>query len=309
MINRTCVIVATYNGQQYINEQLRSIESCLTKDDVILIVDDGSVDGTLDICRDVSCEFNNIIIKENVYNQGVAKNFMAALRSDLASTSAYVAFADQDDCWLPDKITRAKTIIESEQNSHYTPMLYYSNVDNYDANLKNVLYRSCDENLARYIRSDWFTGYFYSRALGCTFLMNSSLVELLNSHTPEIYPRLHDGWVHSVAMLFGRVLFDSDYAGINRRISGSNLTRPKNGFAGKVAEWHRSATAPFASEAHEIMHCYGDLLTDTQRNFISNLDYSTKRISARYYISKYCCPDLDTSRKARFRMKILSGRL
>ena len=272
-------------------------------------MDDGSTDTTINICQNVADEFNNLVIKKNEHNLGVAKNFMMALRSDLASNSAYVAFADQDDFWLPDKIIHAKEVIEDCGHMDHIPTLYYSNVNNYDANLANMLYSGCDESLGHLIQSDWFTGYFYSRALGCTYLMNSSLVELLNSRLPEQYPRLHDGWAHSVAMLCGNVFFDCDYSGIKRRISSSNLTRPKVGFAGKIREWRRSASSPFASEADEIIRCYGDLLTDSQRSFVSNLEHTPEFVSARHYICKYCCPNVEPARKVRFQLKTLSGRL
>lgn len=309
MIDRTCVVVATYNGEHYIDEQLRSIESCLTQNDVILVVDDGSTDATINICQKAADEFNNLVIKKNDHNLGVAKNFMVALYSDLATNSSYVAFADQDDFWLPDKIMRAKDVIKDSDHIGHVPILYYSNVHNYDANLENMLYSACDESLGHLIQSDWFTGYFYSRALGCTYVMNSSLVKLLNSRMPEQYPRLHDGWAHSVAMLCGKVLFDCDYSGIKRRISSSNLTRPKVGLAGKIREWRRSAASPFAFEAGEIIRCYGDLLTDSQRSFVSNLEHTSGSISARRYICKYCCPNVEPARKVRFHLKTLFGRL
>lgn len=309
MIDRTCVVVATYNGERFVDEQLRSIEGTLTQDDVVFVVDDGSTDDTITICQSIADEFNNIVIKKNEHNLGVAKNFMMALRSDLARESSYVAFADQDDFWLPDKIRRAKKMIKNSDSFGHRPTLYYSNVNNYDASLGNMLYSGCDEGLGHLIQSDWFTGYFYSRALGCTYLMNSSLVELLNTCMPKKYPRLHDGWVHSVAMLCGNVLFDYDYSGLKRRISSSNLTRPKTGLSGKIGEWHRSAAAPFAAEASELIQCYSDLLTDSKLSFISNLEHTSEVTSARHYICKYCCPNVELARKIRFHVKTLSGRL
>jgi len=99
------VVLCTYNGEKYIEEQLRSVCEQTTTPDEIIICDDKSTDNTLFIVNNLKKEYCDIrfVIVKNDTNQGVVKNFLNGCQK---STGDYIFFCDQDDVWLPEKIKK-----------------------------------------------------------------------------------------------------------------------------------------------------------------------------------------------------------
>lgn len=98
------IIMAAYNGQEYINEQLESIKNQTYRDWRLVVRDDGSSDKTVDILKKFAKEVEQeVIIKVNEEPSGSAKRNFARLLQDVQNSS-YVMFTDQDDIWKKDKI-------------------------------------------------------------------------------------------------------------------------------------------------------------------------------------------------------------
>ena len=95
------VILASYNGEKYIKEQIDSILAQTYPIYEILIGDDGSADNTMSILNDYACKYGNIKIISSNGKHGVNYNFKRLM--DTASGN-YIAISDQDDIWFPEKI-------------------------------------------------------------------------------------------------------------------------------------------------------------------------------------------------------------
>ena len=98
-------IIPVYNGEKYLSEQIDSILNQTYKDWHLLIRDDGSVDETISIISKYVSKYPNKITwinKEDVRNVGVIRSFEALMKE---STSPCFMFCDQDDVWLPHKIS------------------------------------------------------------------------------------------------------------------------------------------------------------------------------------------------------------
>lgn len=95
------VVVCTYNGARFLAAQLDSILRQTLMPTEILVHDDGSTDGTLDIAEDYARRFPIIRIEQNDGKHGVNANFFAALRK---AGGKYIAICDQDDIWEPTKL-------------------------------------------------------------------------------------------------------------------------------------------------------------------------------------------------------------
>jgi glycosyltransferase involved in cell wall biosynthesis len=93
------VCIATYNGNQYIRQQLDSILSQLSSSDEVIICDDCSSDNTVSIIRSINDP--RIQIYLNTVNIGYAKNFQKCLQK---CSGQYIFLADQDDVWLSSKV-------------------------------------------------------------------------------------------------------------------------------------------------------------------------------------------------------------
>ena len=106
--------MATYNGAQYISEQLQSLADQSQLPFELVIGDDGSSDSTLDIIKDFRAHAPfPVHIHQNETNLGFARNFLATAKR---CKGDWIAFCDQDDFWLPGKLTEAVEAIEGMPN-------------------------------------------------------------------------------------------------------------------------------------------------------------------------------------------------
>lgn len=109
------VAMATYNGEQYINEQLQSLADQSHLPDELVVGDDGSSDATLSIIEDFRTHAPfPVYIHGNPVNLGFARNFLATAKR---CQGDWIAFCDQDDVWLPDKLAKAVRAIDHTPNS------------------------------------------------------------------------------------------------------------------------------------------------------------------------------------------------
>lgn len=107
------VVIATYNGEKYLQEQLNSIVSQTHKVDEIIITDDSSTDSTPKILNDFYQKYShevNIKILYNKCNLGYTKNFEIGL---MHVTSNFVLLCDQDDIWYKSKVERLIGVIDN----------------------------------------------------------------------------------------------------------------------------------------------------------------------------------------------------
>lgn len=111
---RVCVLMSTYNGEKYIDEQINSILAQKGVDITLLIRDDGSSDSTCSIVEDIAGRNSNVVFYQG-RNAGVGKSFMDLIHR--SPDADYYAFADQDDYWNDDKLIRGVTVIRSIEHS------------------------------------------------------------------------------------------------------------------------------------------------------------------------------------------------
>jgi len=128
MKTKCSVIIATYNGEKFIEEQLNSIINQKYCPDEIIISDDGSVDNTLDICYDILKKSGIAYkINRNSMSKGVTYNFIDASEQ---SNGEIVFFSDQDDLWCKDKIEKVMNLFL--QNPDCMEVMTNAYIWNYD---------------------------------------------------------------------------------------------------------------------------------------------------------------------------------
>lgn len=136
------VVLATYNGEEFLSEQIESILNQSVLPDEIIFVDDSSEDSTSQIIKSYiktmdSKGIKNVIIQHKV-NLGYVKNFFSGIK---VASKDIIFLCDQDDIWKVDKIKRYRDFFES----HTESLVLHGNTSVIDS--KN---RIINENFQRY---------------------------------------------------------------------------------------------------------------------------------------------------------------
>lgn len=131
------ILMATYNGEKYLAEQIESVFNQTNTSWTLYIQDDGSKDNTTEIIRRYADNDKVIFVDRGLTHQGACMNFMSLLNM---VESRYYMFCDQDDVWLPQKIELSmKRMKEIEKFHPETPILVHTDKKRVDANLRIIL--------------------------------------------------------------------------------------------------------------------------------------------------------------------------
>lgn len=219
--------MSTYNGERYLKEQLESIFAQKDASLHLLIRDDGSSDSTLKILQGYKNKYPSKIDIIEGRNIGWRKSFftLAAEAQSNYTSYDYFSFADQDDIWLPGKLSRGVGIIMGMPEG---PNLYCSNLTIYKNGTPTGILRNAT------ITPTYKSCLIRNYATGCTMVFNRRLLELVCRELPKI-KIAHDYWFYMVACLCGTVVID-DESFIWYRIHGSNQVGFKSGF---IEIWKR----------------------------------------------------------------------
>lgn len=226
---RVFVMMATYNGERFLGEQIDSILAQQGVSVTLRICDDLSTDDTFQIASEYQKRNNNIFATQNDENLGVAKNFMQMLFEVNSDDYEYFAFSDQDDVWMPEKLEIAiKKIKQTELCEHTRkienlgiPVLYTSDLINVDENLKNPRRELSPLKPDETLRATMLINNWHS---GCTFVFNRPMLQLYKKTDFLDATRNHDGWCYFVAYYCGTAIVDMQNSLIMRRISDSNAS-------------------------------------------------------------------------------------
>ena len=200
------IIMAVYNGQEYIREQLESLKDQTYTEWRLVIRDDRSSDKTAEIVKKFSDEVEQgVIFKVNEKPSGSAKNNFALLIND-AKESDYVMFCDQDDIWKKDKIeiTFNKMKQAEERYGRDFPLLVHGDVEvidesgNINADSMFVMsHINADSKLPQILIQNHVTG--------CTMMCNKKLIAGISEYASSEYIIMHDYLAALYASVFGKI--------------------------------------------------------------------------------------------------------
>ena len=194
------VCIATYNGEAFIEQQLRSILAQIAADDEIIISDDGSEDNTLSIIN----QLNDKRIRLFRHNKTTPKdNFANALSK---SKGDIIFLSDQDDVWLPNKVRRCK-----EELLHCDLLVHDGNVTDEHLHIIHPSLFGLVNAHEGLLHNLAFCGFY-----GSAMAFNRCILE---SALPLPHGRYiaHDWWIGLVAEIIGTVRFLNEPLYLYRR--------------------------------------------------------------------------------------------
>ncbi len=190
--NNIAILLATYNGALFIQEQLNSLLSQSYPDWQLFIHDDGSTDNTPSILKEYASQHPRIHILNYPPTGGACQNFMSLLNQ---VDAPYYMFCDQDDVWLPNKIEREMELMQQcEQQYPNKPIIIHSDLQVVDSALRTIcssFWKYEHIQLERYQRWEDFSHGCLTT--GCTMLFNDKVKEL--SLPMSNSALMHDEWV------------------------------------------------------------------------------------------------------------------
>lgn len=240
------ILLATYNGEKYLQKQIDSILHQSYKNFKIYIRDDGSTDNTISIIKNYCHQFPHIItfIEDDLGNLGVTQNFNELLKY---STAPYIAFSDQDDIWLPHKIELSLNQLQKNEIDKNDAVFVYSDmriIDQTDHEMHASFWKLAS------LHPKFFT---FNRLLmqsiphGCTILMNSAMKNLATPIPTQAI--LHDHWLSLVAVNFGKAIAIEDPLVLIRN-HGENVTQQQATHLKRIKRFYKN----FSSNDEYLKH-------------------------------------------------------
>lgn len=238
------VLVSTYNGEKYFEEQLNSILNQKDVNVFVVIRDDGSNDKTLEIAKKYFNSEKMYIIKGK--NVGPACSFIDLIKICPFRTN-YYAFSDQDDFWRPNKLVRAINMLKESEDNY----LYFSNINRVDEN-RNIIENNVLSNKINTTFYDLIFGY--GSMFGCTMVFTSNLFDYIYNYELPNYIVMHDIWVGIIAAYFGKIVYDSN-SEIEYRIHNNNYTKKKSKISSLLNKKYS-----FSKQCCSFFNIYNDVI-------------------------------------------------
>lgn len=277
------ILMATYNGEAFVEEQIRSIISQSYTDWRLLIRDDGSDDNTLSILHSLAQEDHRIqIITDLDTHLGVAHNFIHLLSY---SSAPYCMFCDQDDIWLPNKIHKMLSEIHNLDNT--IPQVVYSNAYLWSAQQGIIANR----NTLTYPTTLRQMLFLNTGIQGAAAIFNRQICDLLSQ--PLSAYAMHDHVLLLVGICFGQVHYIHQplmyYRQHNKNLTGNApgsmwnkfLQLHKNRHITVVSREHYNGVKAFYEHFQQLLHKEDKLILEhylllPNYNFLKRLSEVSK---------------------------------
>jgi glycosyltransferase involved in cell wall biosynthesis len=251
------VLLATYNGEKYLIEQLDSLIAQVGVSISLLVSDDGSEDKTLQILNFYKSKIANMKILKGP-RMGVKANFFYLLSQ---SKGKIVALCDQDDIWDPEHLKKSIARL-----AHEKPSLTFSSVREFNAvdpakfsvwpkklrihRIENILF----ENPAR----------------GCTMVMNREFVEIVETALPD-NAIMHDWWIALVGVSYN-CISGVKTPEIKYRVHSHNAIGPTPGLdirAKRFKKIIKGGSLPAIPQIRALSEIHGSNMTNQSRKALS----------------------------------------
>lgn len=282
------ILISTYNGEKYLEEQLDSIIFQTIQDWRILIRDDCSDDKTVEI---ISLYQNNFpskiqVVKNNNINLGATNSFFELLRH---STSDLVMFCDQDDVWSRNKLEVMSDFYNKNIHEKQIPVLVHSACEVVDETLGVLEKETSAFNKQKCgMEKPFLWQIFQNDVTGCTVLINAAMRETVNNIDFLKHKIVqHDWFLAQIAYLCNAKFYFPGKT-IKYRQHDGNAIGVKKMSLRKILQYkirHRM-TYPYYDQVEAVLHSGVTILNEYKKILteFSELKYKCKFIRVCWHI-------------------------
>ncbi len=197
------ILMATYNGERYVKEQLDSLVRQDNDQWTLFIHDDGSSDSTPQILRQYADSHANIHVLDYAPQGGAMKNFFSLLQRVEAD---YYMFCDQDDVWKKEKVSISLEEMKNMESQHKSkPVIVFTDLHVTDSSLA-IIQDSFWREICLY--PEYITTFDEIAAstavTGCAMLFNQKAKDAIVFPAP--YATMHDTWITACVLKHGGVI-------------------------------------------------------------------------------------------------------
>ena len=241
------ILMSTYNGQQFLTEQIRSIQDQSYTDWTLFIRDDGSSDNTKEILKDFERQDSRIhlIDSDKSDNLGVIKSFHKLVNHDRAD---YYFFSDQDDVWLLNKLELS--LKEAQNYLADLPLMVYMDLKVVNQDLE-IMTESMVKSQSHHANTELVQELTENTVTGGVAMINHALAEMWQE-TDDIL--MHDWYLALLASAFGNLVF-IDQPGELYRQHSDNVLGART-LSKRFKKWIRP---------HILFAVYWDLIKNSQK--------------------------------------------
>lgn len=276
-VNRTpriVVLLATHNGIAYLEEQLRSILGQTGVEVQVIISDDGSTDGTLDLLHELARESEQITVLEPGRFGSAAANFYRLIGDTEASSFDAVALCDQDDLWEPWKLQRHFALLTGELGSGAAAVS--SNVTAFDAEGRAWLIKKDQPQR----RADYL---FESGGPGSTFLLSPETyafvrAQLLDENAPARQVSAHDWCIYALVRASGRSWCIDALPSVRYRQHQQNVLGANQGMRQHLSRLRQIANRNYRHSVQQVITACESVAAADAREVISWTHERTARL-------------------------------
>jgi rhamnosyltransferase len=280
---KVAVLMAVKDGVTFLPEQVDSIlhqKQCRVS---LIVSDDFSTDGSTEYLQKYSADKSNITLLPTTLCYGsAAKNFYRLILDVELDDFDYIAFADQDDIWYPDKLLRHIQLAKEH------------NADGVSSNV-NAFWSDGREKLLDKAQPQRELDFlFESSGPGCTFLMTPWLIntlrkQLLDVHNPAQETTLHDWLTYAVCRANGRKWIINSVPSVNYRQHQTNVVGANVGITAKWTRLQKLKQRWYRDEVIKITKvCYKISANPELGQLIKLLENKTifSQLQLLFYVSK-----------------------
>lgn len=261
-MDRINIIMATYQGEEYIKEQIESLLRSEGLNYFISVYDDGSKDHTVDFVKEYVRKYpDKIELIQNEKNYGHCLNFLHGV---VDNSYDYVMFCDQDDVWKVDKISKTYAFMKQMEKKQQKeiPMIVFTDAIIVDENLKEV--KPSFHKAGGYDTSKLDLPHMLmeNKMMGCTMMINRALINKVK-RLPQ-HARFHDWWLALIAASYGKIAYLPEGT-LYYRQHGNNVVGDVSYVSYvksriKDLKQQKVAIAATIAQAKEFYQMYGDTL-------------------------------------------------